>query len=93
MKVKTLEYSKLKNLGDYENEKIGVVVELEDGESPVDALKRAKNFIHNAQKKSINQSTYDLARERVSSPDNYTGAEIKKYQAIIDNYENDTFEF
>ena len=46
MKAKTITYEKLFNLGDYEHEKIGITLEVEDNDNPNDVLKRAIDFCH-----------------------------------------------
>jgi len=45
MRVKEVQYGRLKNLGDYEHEKLSVVVEVEPTEDPHDAVMRAKDFV------------------------------------------------
>ena len=47
MKTVTVKYEKLFNLGSFEHEKIGVEIQLEEGEKPIDALTRARNFVNN----------------------------------------------
>jgi len=47
MKVTMVKYEKLKNLGNFQHEKVGIEVVLEETESPHFALKRAKDFVNN----------------------------------------------
>ena len=47
MRTVTVKYEKLFNLGSFEHEKIGVEIHLEEGEKPIDALTRARNFVNN----------------------------------------------
>lgn len=42
MLVKLIHYERLVNLGNYENEKLGIDVEIEPGESTADAIQRAR---------------------------------------------------
>lgn len=44
MKVNTIRYERLCNLGDYEHEKVAIEIQLEDGESATTALEKAKKF-------------------------------------------------
>jgi hypothetical protein len=44
-KVKTVNYDRLFNLGNYEHEKIGVGIELNEGESVQDAVEMARNHV------------------------------------------------
>lgn len=45
MKILTVEYRRLKNLGNYENETIGAVAQVEAGETPEQALEKLKVFV------------------------------------------------
>ncbi len=45
MKVEQIYYERTINLGNFENEKIGLTVKIEEGEKPSDALKKARVFI------------------------------------------------
>ena len=45
MKPKSVTYAKLKNLGNYENERIEITLEVEDGEKAADVLEIAKVFV------------------------------------------------
>ena len=48
MRVTEIKYSFLKNLGNYSHKEMGVTVELEEGETPSQAFKRAKSFVEKA---------------------------------------------
>ncbi len=45
MKIKTIKYEKLKNLGNYEHHKAGIEIELEGSETPQEAFVRAKFIV------------------------------------------------
>lgn len=45
MRVTTIHYERTFNLGNYESQKLGVTVELGEGDNPLEALTRAKNFV------------------------------------------------
>ena len=45
MKVKKILYEKLFNLGNFENEKIGIEIEVEGNEEARDALNKPKIFV------------------------------------------------
>jgi len=45
MKVTKIKYEKLVNLGNYEHEKMGIEIELDEKDSPHKAIKRAKAFL------------------------------------------------
>ena len=44
MKSRIVRYERLYNLGDYSHEKIGIEIELDDGETATEGLRRAKDF-------------------------------------------------
>ena len=46
MKLKTVTYGRKINDGDYGTYHLEVTVELEEGESGADALKKAREFVH-----------------------------------------------
>lgn len=48
MKAKKITYSRLISKGNYENAKIEIEMEVEDGEKAVDVLRAAKRFVNNA---------------------------------------------
>ena len=45
MKTKIVSYSKVFSLGNYENEKIGVEIEIQDGDDVQKAIQEARNFV------------------------------------------------
>ena len=94
MKVTTVEYSKVINLGNYENEKIGLVVELEENETPSDALIRCRNYVKAlSPRNKPSEFNYQEAKELVLRTDDFTPKKIKEFQDTIDRYELSTFEF
>lgn len=70
MKIVTVEYSRVFDLGNYQNEKIGVIVEIADGEDAQTALAEAKNFVDFSSKNF--KTELDHARHIVQNPDDYT---------------------
>lgn len=71
MRVTSIRYSRLKNLGDYEHEKIGVEVEVAEGESSAEAMARASKFVDAA----------------LAKPDMPSAARIEMAQHCVENYE------
>ena len=45
MKVKTVTYSKVFSLGNYENEKIGTEIEIQEGDDVQKAIQKAREFV------------------------------------------------
>ena len=46
MRATSVEYSRLVNMGDYQNMKVGVTIQLDEGDSATDALVDAYNEVH-----------------------------------------------
>ena len=46
MKIQTINYQRVQGLPNYSNLKVGVVVEVEEGESPDEAFEKARVFVH-----------------------------------------------
>lgn len=83
MQVKSVEYSRLKNVGNYENEKAGIVVELNDGDSPQEAYERAKRFV-DRRLEPRDDSMRAYYQKRVDNPDDYKGREVREAQEWLD---------
>jgi hypothetical protein len=85
MKVTIVRFEKLINLGNYENQKLGVEVQLDEGETPSEAIKRAKAFVesHLAPKVDTN---YDIeqAKRIVANPDDYAPKKVREAQTLLD---------
>jgi hypothetical protein len=47
MLVKSIHYERLRNTGNYENDKLGIDVELEEGELVSEAILRARQVVDN----------------------------------------------
>lgn len=84
MNVKQIEYKKLINTGNFEHQSLSVTVELEDGETAHDAVKRAKAFVDNELQKRPEPSEWDSAKRILLNPDNYTGRQVKEAQKIVE---------
>jgi hypothetical protein len=63
--IVSVTYTRLKNTGNFENERIGVTVEVEPGETPLDTLKRAKRFVN---------EQLDIEEDCIKPPKRYFGA-------------------
>ena len=46
MKIQTINYQRVQGLPNYSNLKVGVVVQVEEGESPDEAFEKARVFVH-----------------------------------------------
>lgn len=82
MKVVQIEYKKLINTGNFEHQSLAVAVEVEDGETPHDAVKRAKAFVDAELKPRPTENEWASAKRVLENPDNYTGREVKQAQSV-----------
>lgn len=84
MKVSNISYSKVFSLGNYENEKLGVEIELNDGDDVQKAIQEARAFVEfnhklNGLHKELDQHEYIL-----SHPDDFTGNQVRTARERID---------
>jgi hypothetical protein len=92
MKVKSVEISKVFNLGNYSNLKVGTVIELEPEESAKEAVERGFSFINQYDPKNkISDSAYRQAKEVVENKRNYTFGEVEDAEKKISIYEKDDY--
>ncbi len=78
-KITTISYSKVFNLGDFQNEKIGVEVELSPGDDATKALTEAKKFVEFSSSTFIDK--YNQCKKIVENQGDYT---INKVNAARD---------
>lgn len=76
MKVKEVIYNKTFALGNYQNEKLGVVIELNENEDPGEAMKKARDFVEFNHKIIGLMQQLDDCDRVMNNSDNYTGKEI-----------------
>lgn len=93
MLIKSVEYSKVFNLGNYSNEKIGVVVELAPDENAIDAFAKAKLEVEKSHKFFMDLPAYEQAKKVNSHPDDYTGREVKASLEVIAAFESNYPEY
>jgi hypothetical protein len=82
MKVTSVEYKKLVNSGNYEHQSLSVTVALEDGETPHEAVARAKKFVEAELKPKPTEGEWARAKKILENPDAYRGVEVKQAQAV-----------
>jgi hypothetical protein len=89
MKVKSIEVSRLFNSGNYENHKIGIVVELNQDESELEAIKKANEFVEQFKpKEKISDYEYENAKKITENPYDFSQKRIDQANIIIKNYLN-----
>ncbi len=79
-------YQRLIATGNYEHERIGIEIELDEGDTAADALDRAKQFIdcQNTANKKYDADKMQRLTLVVNNPDDYTGAQVKEAQRELD---------
>lgn len=78
MKVKTITYSKVFSLGNYENEKIGTEIEIEEGDDIQKTIQKAREFVEYNHSLNGFLSEVDQCDHIISNPDDYTGSQFKR---------------
>ena len=88
MKATKIFYKKLFNLGNYQNEEIGIEVEIEDGESASDAVRRAKTFINAFDPKNAAIERYNKSREIITNKEIYNYGTVVEAERFVAEYES-----
>jgi len=78
MKVKTVSYSKVFSLGNYENEKLGVEFEISEGDDVQHAMQKAREFVEFNHKLNGFVNEQAECEHVVSNPDDFTGTQVKR---------------
>lgn len=88
MKATKIFYKKLFNLGNFQNEEIGIEVEIEDGESASEALVRAKTFVTAFDPKNATVEKYNKSREIIENKEIYNYGTVVEAQRFVEEYES-----
>jgi len=73
MKATSVEYGRTKSDYNYGNTRVGLIVELEDGDTPEAAMLKAKAFVANALGEAIPEDKYLAAKAIVDAHDTQKG--------------------
>lgn len=97
MKATKIIYHKVYSLPNYQNEKIGIEVEIDATEKPSDIFPKMKQWCDYMHKGIINGEPDEVtdARYIVNYPDDHTGKQVKEAERIIKHFEetNDDLPF
>jgi len=88
MTIKNVTYHKVFSLGNYENEKIGIEIEVGEGENPVDVLFEAKKYVEKSHLFNQELPKYKRAKDIAADPENYTGHQVKDAQTAVEDFEH-----
>ena len=83
MKTKSIIYNKVFSLGNYENEKIGVEIEIEPGDSEQTAIQKARQFVEYNHNLNGFTREIDQCEHIVQNPDDFTGSQVKRARERI----------
>ena len=89
MKATKIYYEKLFNLGNYQNEKIGIELIIEDGEKASDVLEQAKNFVNSINPIEMRKKEYEEALKIVNNKMNYIYQRVIEAEKVIENYKEE----
>lgn len=78
MKTKSIHYSKVFSLGNYENEKIGVDIEVQEGDDIQKVIQTAREFVEFNHSLNGFQNTIDHCEHVINNPDDYTGRQVSQ---------------
>lgn len=86
MKAKQIYYKKLFSLGGYENEEIGVTIEIEEGETAAEVIKTAREYVKELVDKESEEKRVK-AEHITNHPDRYSHTEYAEAQEYLDRVE------
>jgi len=78
MIVKTVTYSKVFSLGNFENEKIGTEVEITSGDDVQSVIQKAREFVEFNHKLNGYHNEIAQCEHVMNNPDDFTGSQIKR---------------
>jgi len=87
MKATKIYYKRLFNLGNFQNEEIGIEIQIEEGEKAIDVLQKAKLFISNLDPKNENERKYNESIDIVRQKEIYNYKRVIEAEEFIRNYE------
>lgn len=87
MRATKIYYKRLFNLGNYQNEEIGIEIEIQEGEKAIEVLQKAKLFIAGLDPKNENERKYNEAIEVLKNKDVYSYKKVTEAEETVRIYE------
>ena len=87
MKATKIYYKRLFNLGNYQNEEIGIEIEVQEGEKAIDVLQKAKQFVSGLDPKNENERKYNEAIDIIKNKEGYNYKRVMEAEEIVRIYE------
>ncbi|HEY3406453.1 MAG TPA: hypothetical protein VGK59_23860 [Ohtaekwangia sp.] len=88
MKTIQIHYSKVFSLGNYENEKIGVEIEIQEGDDVQKAIQQARQFVEFNHKLNGLNLEFEQCERVVNNPDDFTGQQVKRAKERMEQIHN-----
>lgn len=87
MKATKIYYKRLFSLGNYQNEEIGIEIEVQEGEKAIDVLQKAKQFVSGLDPKNENERKYNEAIDILKNKEGYNYKRVMEAEEIVRIYE------
>lgn len=78
MKTNLVSYHKVFSLGNYENEKIGVEIEIQDGDDIQKAIQQARQFVEFNHQLNGLHTELSQCEHVINNPDDFTGIQVRR---------------
>lgn len=88
MKTTLIHYSKVFSLGNFQNEKIGVDIEIQEGDDVQKAIQEARAFVEFNHKLNGLNSELEQQEYIINNPDEFTGGQVKMAKQRRDDIMN-----
>jgi len=87
MKAKKIYYKKLFNLGNFQNEEVGIELEIEEGERASDVIEKAKQFVNSLDPRNEKERQYNEALDILKNKEAWNYKRVIEAQDIVNRYE------
>ena len=89
MKATKIYYKKLFSLGNYQNEEIGIEIEIEQGEKAADVLQKAKMFVNNLNPIGQAKINYEKSLAILKDKDVYQYKLVREAEEFVAKYNSE----
>ncbi|MEI8087528.1 MAG: hypothetical protein WCG93_15065 [Paludibacter sp.] len=89
MKATKIIYKRLFNLGNYQNEEIGIELEIEEGETAAQVLAKAKQFVNGLNPNDARKKEYEQAVQILKDKDHYNYKYVQDALKTVDSYKEE----
>ena len=86
VKYTCIEYSKTFSLGNYENEKIGLIAEVPEGTDMLQAMNEVRDHVEAVHHYRRDLKAYNQALHIVNNPQDYLGREVTRAEQAVESF-------